>query len=216
MKTYKGFFVKKHKKIGDLELVLKNYLKNLEKYNKAMWASDQVFWHNEIANVSVLAGAAWQSKFVAMAEFSHDKVITPADRRRKEINYTGRGDLYLCSTEKDREFYIEAKQSWVSFTGRSQTWEGSFQAKLSEACNDVQKVATDNGSVTAGVLFASLFMPEKSQGDLEFSLEDMTKWLETRPYDAAVWYFPKEARKSFNEYEKRFYPGMVMIMETVK
>ena len=54
---------------------------------------DIPYWYKERANVSFLAGAAWQCGWVAMQEFERDKQ-KPKGRHK---TWKGRCDLYLCS-----------------------------------------------------------------------------------------------------------------------
>ncbi|GFM83324.1 hypothetical protein PSCICN_40160 [Pseudomonas cichorii] len=93
-----------------IQELLDAWLKAVKRYVD-MLDNDNCWWHNERANVSTLAGAAWSLGWVALEEYPTRK-HRPAnsDIDKPETDGRGRCDLYISNEHED--FAFEAKHAW--------------------------------------------------------------------------------------------------------
>jgi len=81
--------VKEHKKdFQKLKPIFEEWLKLNRDYIELMESDDNLYWYNERANISALAGAVWRRGGFALEEFSAEK----GSKRERKI---GRIDLYF-------------------------------------------------------------------------------------------------------------------------
>ena len=129
---FKAGIVHNNQNLIELEPVLKRWTKSVQEYNRTV--KDICWMYKERANVSILAGAAWQEKgWTAMEEYGTVKKKENGDRSN------GRCDLYISNEELD--FAIEAKLARVSMKGDGErtkkfinrAWEDARKLKRGEA-----------------------------------------------------------------------------------
>lgn len=112
----------KHKSAIWIEPVLAQWLRINRDYIEEMGCLDSLYWYNERANVSALAGAMWKCGGFAIEEYSS---IKGGD---ETVQKNGRVDLYLYN--HGNEAICEAKMNWIFLCERQRR---SFSDTLSNA-----------------------------------------------------------------------------------
>jgi hypothetical protein len=84
-----------------LRPIIKGWHKAMRRYSHAHDEDDAGYYHNERANISLLAAGAWLSGKCALEEYASDKY-------RSNKKAKGRVDLYICKDKKENA-EIEAK-----------------------------------------------------------------------------------------------------------
>ena len=107
------------------------WIKIIDSYSNNV-KDDALYWHNEMASVSSLAGAIWRQKdHLAIEEYVAEKRT-----KRKGKKWNGRGDLFfLC---EGKEYLVEAKQVEVSISRRASITLNKITEALQKALNDVK------------------------------------------------------------------------------
>lgn len=116
--------------------ILKQWQKINRDYLEDSEFSDSLYWYNERANISCLAGAIWKLGGYALEEYTATK--------GKEKKY-GRIDLYFSIDEI--EYIIEAKHQWLHFNTKIKNFnnfEDDIKYYLNEATNDCKNSMLNN------------------------------------------------------------------------
>lgn len=126
---FRGYEIKGRKGMSHWACIMEEWMLSIERYTRIMNGNDAPYYYNERANISVLAGAAWKSGWVALEEFQSKKGY----RNRAKTN--GRTDLYFAN-EADEEL-IEAKFEWICMG--SENISNMVQETMGRATIDAKK-----------------------------------------------------------------------------
>lgn len=160
----------------------------------------------ERANISLLAGATWQSGGVALEEFTINRG-EPGNPR------WGRSDLWIALG--NNSLAVEAKQSWQVNRGYQ-----NIKQKLKQAVEDVGRVPHQRNTLQLGLVFVTVKISEtqaekKDIGDI---VRERTQWVKQYgdEFDMFAEYFPflhHNERSKFADTSGRqwFWPGIYMI-----
>lgn len=182
------------------------------------------WWHNERASISLLAGAAWKSGWVALEEFGATKRGHRDEEERSDR--TGRCDLYVCNEEVS--FAIEAKQAWQGIGERVNDTTSNINVQLQAAWNDAGYLHSYEADRRLAVTFITPYLPisevldeSSNQIDGKKLREKVLNWLDevedfqklrNKPVRYAF-YFPADGYRYINEFTGRVFPGVVVVME---
>jgi hypothetical protein len=161
---------------------------------------DGLYWYNERATLSSLAGAAWKCGEYALEEFHSDKSYG-------QDKWLGRADLWF--SWKRTEYLIESKQAYLSLSAHA---EHSFE-KITRALQAARKDATaskNSGKRYLGVAFVVPYVPPSQMDNISSLLRTFIDELYEIDYDLMAYYFqnPSEVLKTEDGYG---YPGVVML-----
>ncbi|MFB9867183.1 hypothetical protein [Vreelandella sulfidaeris] len=221
--------LEKIESLGDHELhaLMRAWIEAQHEYSALHSSFEMVengWWHNERASISLLAGAAWKSGWVALEEFGTTKRghTVESEERGDRI---GRCDLYLCNRKVS--LAIEAKQAWQGL-GNHRNDRKSFQDQLTAAWDDAGYLHSYEADRRFAVTFIVPHFPcsqvWNNELDTVDGLEVRTRiedWLEEveafqRQRGKSVqyaYYFPADGFKNLNVYTGRVFPGVVIVME---
>jgi hypothetical protein len=108
--------------------IIEAWAKNHWRYVDAAGTRDVPWWYRERPNLSVLAGAFWQTGGVALEEYRNEKW---------GAQHPGRADLWAATSDQ-YEYSIEAKHLWLGLNGSDP--EQRLASAMEEAHEDAQKV----------------------------------------------------------------------------
>ncbi len=186
-------------------------------------AWDLPYFYNERASVSMLAGAAWRAKWLALEEYRTDKVekISAGSKQSRLRNFAGRADLYLSSpvTKGGRgvDHICEAKMGWYSLS-HSQKSFGQRISELKQAALDSSRknYCSSSWRRTAIVFLVPYFSESKSLDSIPTDWQHkLLKDVKQSGSFAWVWSSPPIARESRFDWEGEdrvhLYPGVFML-----
>ena len=116
--------------------IIKQWQKINRDYLEDSNFQDSLYWYNERANISCLAGSIWKIGGYALEEYTAIK--------GEEKKY-GRIDLYFSIDEV--EYIIEAKHQWLQFNTRIKNFnnfEQGINYYLNQATDDCKKSMQNN------------------------------------------------------------------------
>ncbi|WP_249977586.1 hypothetical protein [Vreelandella olivaria] len=221
--------IEKIESLGDQELhaLLRAWIDAQHEYSALHSSFDLVengWWHNERASISLLAGAAWKSGWVALEEFGATKRGHRENEERTDR--VGRCDLYVCN--KEVSLAIEAKQSWQGIGVRVNDITSNVNEKLQEAWDDAGYLHSYEADRRFAVTFIVPYLPISEvwdEGSNKINSEQIKKrilnWLDEiedfqklrkKPVQYAF-HFPADGYRYINEFTRRVFPGVVMVME---
>lgn len=225
LKTMKAVHV--HDGDEDVEILLKAWIKAIERYT-GTFPSDNPWWYNERASLSVLAGAAWTIKdWFALEEFSTLKrlrTVTPGVDEGHLRN--GRCDLFICSPR--HSFALEAKQANQSIGDRSSGAQYVSRA-IKAAWEDSGDLVCGEGDRRFGATFVvptiprsevrpeggnlCQICPQKVEQYLKSWLTDDPDFIgQSLKSTQFAYIFPRVGNADYI-LGKRYYPGIVLILE---
>lgn len=193
--------------------ILNQWIGLVSKYAGGNWGTEYVrvpYWYTERANVGLLAGAAIREDWLALEEFTHDKVGREGQGKK------GRLDLWLRRGES--MWAVEAKQCWPAPGGSVRNGMKDAVRAAEETLHGydgaqpVHKVA---------VCFAVPQFPVNAKEPLNQRVDRFLLRV-TRDFpegsveaDAVAWTFPEHFRGLIDKDREYFYPGVVLIAKTV-
>jgi len=122
--------------------------------------------------------------------------------------WNGRCDLWF--THREEEFYIEAKQIYVSLSERAEVSHKHINKALQSTRKDVARIGERNGSEkTLGMVFIVPYLALRDEGHIEQSIEKLLDAIELVDYDIMAYTFPPNCRGL--KYRNYIYPGVVLI-----
>jgi len=187
----KDFNLKKGAKLRHWSSLLEEWLLLIDRYCRRMKNKDLPFFYTEKANTGILAAAAWRAGWIALQEFPE-----------KKLNGRGFADLWLFPENKDKGEYIEAKIHWTS---------DNIENNLTDAINDVEKIAKDKSYIRIGLLF---ICPSYAKNiDIEQKIGEAIDKASKINSDVIAWSFPNQARKVW--VDKKIYPGIMLIAKSI-
>lgn len=205
MATIRG---KECSKSLSLDRILNKWLRTIKQVTDT-WARyhDVPWWYNERADLSILAGAVWKCREVAVEEFVSRKRRIARSTGRLSRKYSGRIDFYF--TAGRHHFIAEAKECWSRAGNEAADPRYKVEKMLERARQDIRKV-TAYGDRKLAILFVKPSIPRRKRKQ---SVKLIRRWLaaiRTIECDAKAWYFPENAR--YAKWDDRFYPGVVILI----
>jgi len=193
-------------KLKWLTPIFENWIQVNLDYIEYQKYDDALYWYNERANISALAGAIWRSGGLAIEEYSAMK----GDAKNR-IN--GRIDLYFSLKEKAA--LVEAKMAWLYLSNRStKTLESVLNASLSAAMNDINKTiaAKDNAEkYNFGISFIVPYWKNGySQKDADQKMKDLKKALKKSKCDFYV-FFKNTSAKHIVSLKENVCDSVIMV-----
>lgn len=200
-----GRYVKKRKGVDWLEPMLNSWINVVRRYSQ-LTKGDASYWYTESSNVSTLAAAAWREGWAALCEFQHVK-----GSKFSKNKWYGRCDLYLH--DGTRDFYAEAKQGGFSLTPNRE-WTEIMAAEMKEAAKDAWKTSANGEWNALAITFWVVYLPESRNHRFKDQTRDLIDHLNSQPFHAAAWCFPKETRDI--QFDDGYsIPGVIMGIENV-
>ncbi len=149
-----------------IEPVLIQWLKIHREYIEEFSCEDALYWYNERANVSTLAGAMWKCGGFALEEYSSLKGEDD-DTQKK-----GRVDLYLYNHGKDA--ICEAKMKWL-FLCKNQRLDfpDALEKTIQDAVNSLNETLAAYPEKTYGIALNFVTAYHKNGEDVSNSLEKL-------------------------------------------
>lgn len=167
--------------------------------------SDIPFWYRERAQLSLFAGALWQSDALVFEEFS----TTKHQAGRKA---TGRADIWFKI--RRRQFIGEAKQVSVNAASKPQR----IEVKISEAIGNVREHKKGKTRRLA-MVFVTVEILARHASEVDRLLQE---WIEQANElrkrlgcDALAWTFPEGWRVFHHKKGHRIFPGCALLIKTV-
>ena len=189
--------------------IIRCWLGIIEKYSDE-YTDDALYYYNERATLSTLAGAVWRSGEYALEEFGSFKI-----KKRKRI--LGRADLWFSFGQK--EYLIEAKQIWPSISRWSSDLNKQLDNGLNNAVNDVRKLkkySYGDSVELVGILFVTPYLPPSDQGKANVTKGNskLINAIKNTPSDFYGFVFPS-ATSARDKYGY-LYPGVAILGKMIK
>jgi hypothetical protein len=170
-------------------------------YKKTFGDNDALYWWNERANISILAGAVWESGEYALEEFRVDKKYRKERRRgRADLWFSWRGIGYLA----------EVKRIGVPLSNKACECTEKIRKSLESARKDV--VITKMGSYAEralGIVFVVPYLPKNEKTRMNETLGRLLDEIEKVDYDIMAYIFPRSSRSLCDK--KYYFPGVVLL-----
>ena len=206
MRAFRGYKIKGRKGMSHWSSIMEEWMLAIERYTRIMNGNDAPYYYNERANVSVLAGAAWRSGWIALEEFQSKKGY------RNKAKKNGRADLYFANDTSEE--LIEAKFRWICMG--SDNLAPMVKETMELAIDDVKKTrANENDLKAIGVGFFPLYKKYSSIEDLDKLIEQTIFEFEKQDYHAIGWCFPPEMRNYVSEKEGNVAPGVILVAKNI-
>jgi len=181
-------------KLEFLRPVLERWFDCIDRYNAVRGDNDTPYWHNEKANLGLLAAAAWMAEIVTLQD-----AATRKQNEEGERNVSA--DLLIASS--DERAFIQATQRWPKVNNLNLT------QPLLEATSDAKRISYAS-DLKLGCLFVA---PQKAQQSATpEELQDMIDDLQKENTCAVAWYFPYAYRKLRNE-AGHYHPGIAVLFK---
>lgn len=187
-----------------LEPVIIQFLKLHRDYLEGYSFEDSLYWYNERANISALAGAVWRCSGFALEEYSAEK------GSGKEIS-NGRIDMYFSLA--DNESVIEAKQHWLNIHSSK---NADYNKAIVDTHNDAKKeiTRTMGQKTTEQGLAVTFIIPHwKTDKDAEIgeSIKMVRNVILGFDSDISIW-LHNETGKSLKNDDGRIFDSFAVIM----
>lgn len=180
----------------------------LRVYNNEYEYPDAPYWHNERANIGILASACWANGWVALEEFSAEK----NNSDNKEKNKSGRCDLWVCSPDGRNNYAIEAKKGHCPLDSANPS--SNLEPLLKAACEDAKQLINE-GEVHLGVSIMHLYLHKDRMAEYDTFVRnlvmDMVKYKSINNLDFLYIYMEKNGVES----DKYLIPGVVVAGKAV-
>jgi len=215
----------KDKEKTELEGVLDQWVKLVNQYslqhsnssNKEL--KDACYWHNERANLGVLAAAAWKKKgWCALEEYVTYKY--------HKINgeKLGRCDLYMRGVTKS--YACEAKQVLLNIGNKVKPTKTPFEKLKKYAKIDAKELHSKEADKRLALCFCIPYFHSNLIDDVQNKNSVATKvirhWLKNLLIEldkhkivALAYTFPENARLLTSK-EKYIFPGVVLLISEIK
>ena len=175
----------------------------IERYIRLEKNHDASYWFNEMADVAVLAGAAWRCGWIGLPETQIEKGA------RHRPKHWGRADLYLANDTLGE--YVEAKHRKVSMRGNV---VGVFEEGLAAAISDARSTSGRDQLEVTGLCFFALKYPKSQVGNdkmkLENSIRETIEEARGMKSHVTAWCFPERSRLLDDE-DGYVWPGTILM-----
>ncbi len=178
---------------------------------------DAPYWYNERANISVLAGAAWRSGWIALEEFQMTKVDIDDETNEVIVNddfvkRLGRADLYISSGSSNE--YIEAKFRWLSLDSKDLI--GNISRTHEKAQKDALKAKGMGDTTHIAVTFVAFYAKEKKLEIIDELISNAVEQFGDIDSHAFAWCFPEVMRDSTHDVSKNTRPGVAIFAKLMR
>lgn len=187
-----------------LEPVLWEWIKIVKEWS-SLFKNDAVWWYNERASLSSLAGAIWRSRGLVLEELSN-----PRQRKLQgqHVLKIGRADMVFSLRSDD--YVLESKQCWISMN--SDMVASKVQQALRKARKDAVS-ASSYGSQRVGATFVVPYAPKSMIDDIGGLVSGFYAEIENHvDYDASAFVFPRVTKDLLWKPEKAIYPGVILLL----
>ena len=210
----------RHSRLGDtaaayLEILLRNWICCVETYNDfqrkpGKLATDVAYNYFEQPQVSVLAGAAWRTGYVALQDY---------DTKRNGTQ-RGKADLYIAT--ETIEFVCEAKVVWVDPSQEHDSgWADVVEGKHVSAIKQLKALKDESCPMLSLVFVCPRIAVVTGEPQSEALKRIETSRRQTvqhcrDKFDALAWVFPKRDRlfsDTNDQGEERYYPGCILTIK---
>lgn len=192
------------RKLNLLKPLLKEWIKINESFCKIN-RDDSLYWFNERATLSTLAGAVWNSKGYCLEEYRTDK-------KYRKGTYPGRADLWFAWRKK--EYYIEAKQLWISLSKNAGLASRYIRETLRVVKKEAASTIKEDKGESLGIVFAVPYISLNESVSINNRLASFLEELEKVEYDIMAYTFPSYCRSLKSE--KYIYPGVALVGTNTK
>lgn len=194
----------KYKRLSSLKPVLNEWIKIHESFCKTS-KDDSLYWYNERATLSTLAGAVWNLKGYCLEEYRTDK------KYRKET-YLGRADLWF--EWRKQEYYIEAKQRWISLSKNAKSASRHINETIINVKKEAANTIKDSKGKSLGIVFTIPYLSLNESGNINNSISLFLEELEKVEYEIMAYTFPIHCRSLKSE--NYIYPGVALVGITTR
>jgi hypothetical protein len=199
-------YIKTSDALSSLKPVLRKWAELVVRYPNAFAGEGACYWHNERANIGILAAAAWQAegeKWVALEEYGTQK-----------RHGVGRCDLYIANianAKKTVSFAVEAKLAWQNIGRRVRAPYQAVSEKWGQAWADTGELHRDEAKHRILACFVVPRFPASEEGSV--NVEEWRKGLVRNfPTDALAWAFPESSASLTSSRDNRIYPGVCLLL----
>ncbi len=182
---------------------------------------DLAYWYGEVPSVSLLAGAAWRSGWVALQEYADTKHWK--DEEENKSDYRGKIDLWLKAPQDPAGVIIEAKHCWISLNDLYEAASlkrlpDAVEKKLAEAVRDARNSKTGKSSPALAMVFVvpeiDADTPAQFDTPLASQIQEIEDGLGALVWEAKLHLAASCFSKDFAEvkYRNRYqYPAVFML-----
>ncbi|MBU4313823.1 MAG: hypothetical protein KJ821_03400 [Actinobacteria bacterium] len=190
-------------KLKHIEALLSKWVKMHESFCNYS-TKDSLYWYNERASISTLAGAVWKC-----SEFSLEEYRTI--KKYRKGSWSGRADLWF--TWRKREYYVETKQTWISLSKKSNvsTATGRINKALQNAIKEAAYIEKEEGQAL-GLVFVIPYIRSTESDHMDSRLKILIEQVEKVNYEIMAYTFPTTCR--LLESDNYIYPGVVLVGRT--
>lgn len=163
--------------------ILHEWIDIINRYTNNYTEEDALYWYNERATLSTLAGAIWKTganNFV-LEEFRIDK------ESRRDGSWQGRADMFFVCGRK--QYIVEAKQLWISISNRSHISTDKITAALQIARNEVVASKSDD-EIGLGIVFIVPHIPPTEQDQKDFLIKKFIDEILKVDFEMLAYTFP--------------------------
>ena len=179
--------------------VLEEWLLLNERFSRIKGGGASAFGYGERANVSLLAGAAWRSGYIAITEFAHLKE-SGGDSQK------GRADLEISTP--DCTDVIEAKFRWVELSSKRR--RDKIREVMVEARVDaLRSQKPDQYRHAIGMAFVGTYIKGKRKAHMDDLILQTIRQICEEDFAMVAWSFPSEERKE-PTLEGNYTPGVIL------
>lgn len=215
-----------------LSPVVKSWMKILSTYSQRN-PEDALWWYNERATLSSLAGAAWRvntGSWMAIEEFRSTKLArAPAkiaedgsdvpSRGRVESGSVSQGRVDLFLTNGKTQFAIEAKQAWQRIGSNAGNHSRHVHDAMRAAWNDAGHLTPDEGDHRLACTFVVPFIAPGVADQVGDVTDIIKAWLDKEvrglKAHAIAYHFPGCTRHLRSQ-RRYVFPGVVMLLRERK
>lgn len=208
MREQSAVWIRNESSLSSLRVVLESWVSECRRYGEIV--EDHCWWHNERANVSVLAVSAGRVDWAAIEEFGTEK------KRAIETKSEGHGrcDLYLCSPKHRKEFALEAKVAWQRMSTQTNAADIGMDSEFPKIDEQWRHAWSDAGALSrdeADHRVAALFIVPYLD-DREFRSDRLVEYARGLPgIDACAYYFC-DSSSLIDGSSGHFYPGVILAL----
>lgn len=193
------------KKLSWLSPILDQWLRINRDYIEEYDCEDSLYWYNERAIISSLAGAVWKCGGFAMEEYSSEK-------GKGKNKKTGRIDLYLYFS--DNEVISEAKMNWLYlYKNFNKDFGEIIEESMKDAMSDL-KTTLQSNPVDFGFAISFIVPHWKSELDSSELLIRFKEYVEDYECSFYAW-FNNKSGKDILSSDGYVYNSVVMVGQTL-
>ena len=171
-----------NKSLNWLEPVIVQWLKIHRDYLEEYDFEDSLYWYNERANVSALAGSVWKCSGFALEEYSSEK-------GSDDEKANGRVDLYLSLGGND--VVVEAKLHWLYLHNNQDVNYSEVLSKTHDKAKEDIKKTKAQDPTDQGLALTFVLPYWKQEENIEQQIRNLRKDIIESNHDISVWFHNK-------------------------